>query len=78
MTAVNDPVLALPILIAAVLTGHRDIQRVVLVDPDAARAAELRPLIEEASVLVENLNATVASIGDEEPPLRIDGEAMRS
>ena len=49
----------------------------MLVDPDAARVAELRPLIEEAPVLIENLNAPVASIGDEEPALRIEGEAMR-
>src|SRR5690242_538788 len=51
--------------------GIGDIDDVILVDVDSARAAELRPLIEQFAVLVENLDAVVLPVADEQPPLRI-------
>ena len=50
---------------------------VVPVDVDAARPAELLPLIEELAVLVEDLDAVVLAVADEQPPLRIDRERVR-
>ena len=43
------------------------VEHVVLVDEDAAQAAELLPLLEELAVLVEDLEPDVAAVGDEEP-----------
>src|SRR6267143_4261450 len=45
---------------------------------DAARAAELLPLGDEAAVLLEDLDAVVAAVGDEEPPLGVHGDVVRS
>jgi hypothetical protein len=39
---------------------------------DAARASELLPLIEERAILIEDLDAAVAAIGDEDASARID------
>src|ERR1700675_4987712 len=54
--------------------GHID--RVVP-DVNAARAAELMPFGDERSVLIEDLDAHVAAVGDEEPSLRVHGEVVR-
>jgi hypothetical protein len=45
--------------------GHVD--GVVLRDVNAARAAELLPLIDECSVLIEDLDAIVVAVADEQP-----------
>src|SRR3954452_1656114 len=69
-----DPDAALP---AVVVLGYRfgfrigDINDVVPVDIDSARAAELRPLVDELAVLVEKLDAIVLAVTDEQPPQRI-------
>ena len=58
--------------------GIGDIQRVGLpVDVDAARAAELEPLGDELAVLVEDLNAVVLAIADEQPAARIERQRVR-
>src|SRR6266480_1866855 len=44
---------------------------------DAARAAELFPLGDEAAVLLEDLDAVVAAVGNEEPPLGVHGDIVR-
>ena len=41
------------------------IDRVACVNENAARAAELLPLVQEFPVLVEDLNATVTAVADE-------------
>src|ERR1700756_1033758 len=43
----------------------------------AARPAELRPLVDELSVLVEDLDAVVVAVAHEQAPARIHGERMR-
>jgi hypothetical protein len=45
---------------------------------DAADAAELIPRVEVLPVLVEDLDATVAAVRDEEPAARIEGERVRA
>src|SRR5258708_3613924 len=58
--------------------GISDIQGIGLpVDVDSARSAELEPLGDELSVLVENLNAVVLTIADEEPTARIERQRVR-
>ena len=42
----------------------------VPVDVDSARPAELPPLLEEIPVLVEDLDAAVAAVADEQAPPR--------
>src|SRR5215471_19657010 len=54
-----------------------DIDHVILVDEHAARAAELLPLGDELAVLVEDLQAVVLAVGDEESACLIHGEAVR-
>src|SRR5207247_61903 len=44
---------------------------------DAARAAELFTLGDEAAVLLEDLDAVVAAVGNEEPPLGVHGDIVR-
>src|SRR5215475_3177797 len=51
-------------LVARLRVG--DIDLVVLVDPHAARPAELLPFGEELAVLVEDLEAVVGAVGDEQ------------
>src|SRR5689334_964810 len=58
--------------------GIRDIDHVVLVDEDAARAAELRPLGDELAVLVEYLDAVVRAVPDEQPALGIHRDRVRA
>src|SRR5688572_2715507 len=55
----------------------RNINHVVLVDRDAARPAELMPLGDELAVLIENLNAIVRAIANEQASLRIHRQRMR-
>ena len=55
----------------------RDVQRVVGRNVDAARPSELRPLLQEVAVLIEDLNAVVVAVGDEQPALRIQRERVR-
>ena len=43
------------------------VERVVAIDVEAADAAELIPGVEVLAVLVEDLDAAVAAIGDEQP-----------
>src|SRR5205807_8523999 len=57
--------------------GIGDVDDVVLVDEHTARPTELPPLREKFSLLVENLNAAVGAIGNEQPSLRIHGEPVR-
>src|SRR5829696_3849197 len=58
--------------------GIGDIDDITFVDVDSARAAELCPLIKEFSVLVENLDAVVLAVPDEQPPSRIHRDRMRN
>ena len=44
---------------------------------DAAWAAELFPLGDEATVLLEDLDAVVAAVGNKEPPLGVHGDIVR-
>ena len=55
-----------------------DVQRVVAVDEHSTRSSELPPLLEELAVLIENLNAVIATIADEEAPARVHREGVRS
>src|SRR5882672_3458783 len=60
----------------AVRFGVCDVDAIVAqVDP--ARAAELFPLGDEAAVLLEDLDAVVAAVGDEEPPLGVHRDVVR-
>src|SRR3954464_10523108 len=67
-----------------VVLGYRlrfrigDIDHVLLVDEDTAWAAELEPLIDVVSILVENLDAIVLPVADEEPPARIHRRRVRN
>src|SRR5262249_25506127 len=53
------------------------IKDVVAVDVGSARPAELLPLSDEISLLIEDLDAVVAAVADEDPSLRIDGDCVR-
>src|SRR5687768_4384908 len=53
------------------------IQRVGAVDEQAADPAELAPRVEEFAVLVEDLDAMVPAVGDDEASARIEGERVR-
>src|SRR5260370_6944902 len=55
--------------------GH--VNDVVLVDGNSARPAELLPLRDVVSFLVEDLDPIVIAIPDEQPSFRIEGQAMR-
>ena len=55
----------------------RHVEHVVLVDEDRARPAELLPFGEQAAVQIENLDAAVDAVGDEQPVLRIDRHLVR-
>src|SRR5262249_53101308 len=57
--------------------GVGDIDDVALVDEDPAWPAELLPFSEEFSVLVEDLDAAVGAVADEQPSARIHGERVR-
>ncbi len=53
-----------------------DVQDIVAVDEKAARAAELLPFFEEVAVLVEDLDAAVGAVADEQPSFGIHGEGV--
>src|SRR3954469_17184994 len=55
----------------------RDIDHVVLVDRDVARAAELLPFGDELAVAFEHFDAVVDAVGDIDPPGGIEGDAVR-
>src|SRR2546427_12302202 len=57
--------------------GIGDVNIVLLVDEDAARTAELLPLGDELAVLIEDLDAVVIAIADEEAFARIHRERVR-
>ena len=66
---------ALPARVAlGVGLGIGAVEHVVLVDVDAAQTAELLPLLEELPVLVEDLQAVVGAVGDEQPALRVESD----
>src|SRR5580704_14713500 len=48
----------------------------VVADIDAARPAELLPLGDEFSILIEDLDAIVRPVGDEQPARRIHGQPV--
>src|SRR5262245_5322467 len=71
---------ALPVLVVTrdrLRLGIGDVDHVVLVDVDAARTAELVPLVEELAVLIEDLHAVVVAIADEQPAARIHRQRVR-
>src|SRR2546427_4373520 len=53
------------------------VKDIVAVDVDPARPAELLPLCEKFAILVEDLDAIVAAVADEDLSLRIDSDGMR-
>src|SRR5262249_12986297 len=55
--------------------GH--VNGVIFVDEHAARTAELFPLINELAILIEDLDAAVCPVGDEEPSAGIHRDAVR-
>src|SRR5262249_43828733 len=57
--------------------GIGDVDRVVLRDEDAARPPELTPLVEHTAVLIEDLNAVVLAVADQQPAARIDRDRVR-
>src|SRR5215470_5593673 len=57
--------------------GIRDIDHVALVDEDAARPAELGPLVDELAILIENLDAVVAAVANEQAALRVHRDRVR-
>src|SRR6266516_239642 len=54
-----------------------DVDRVVLIDGNAAGPAELFPLVEEFSVLVEDLDSVIRAIGHEKTSSGIHRDRMR-
>src|SRR5262245_40602768 len=52
------------------------VENVVAVDVEAARPAELPPFGEKFSILVEDLNAVIRAVSDEQSPARVHGESM--
>src|ERR1039458_7539875 len=66
------------VAIALARFGIGDIEDVALADVEAAGAAELSPLIEEFAVLVENLDAVIGAVADEQGPGGIESQAVGS
>src|SRR5205809_4842249 len=71
---------ALPAVVVArhrfrLRVGHEN--RVLLVDVDPARPAELLPLGQVLAILIEDLNPIVVPIADKQPALRVHRERMR-
>src|ERR1700674_3141664 len=63
------------VVLVRLIVRHVDI--VVLVDGDVARPAELLPFGDEFSVRIEDLDAAVAAVGDENPSLGIYRDAVQ-
>src|SRR5699024_4739723 len=57
--------------------GIGDVDHVIAVDIDTAWTAELWPFLDERAIPVEDLDAIVAAIANEQAPLRIEGERVR-
>src|SRR5258708_39571602 len=57
--------------------GIRAIEHVILVDEEAARAPKLFPLGDELAVLIEDFDAVVAAVGDEQAAGRIHRQRVR-
>ena len=57
--------------------GIRDVDRVVGGDVNATRPAELAPLIEVGTVLIENLNPIVLAVTDEQTTARVHRDRVR-
>src|SRR6266404_3510020 len=57
--------------------GIHAVKNVVLVDEEAARAPKLFPLGDELAILIEDFDAVVAAVGDEQPADRIYRQRMR-
>src|ERR1700730_8317777 len=73
----NAPFPAVVVLGNGLRFGVGHVNGVMLVDENSARPAELLPLRDVVSVLVEDLNPIVVAISDEKAALRIEGQAMR-
>src|SRR5258706_3324337 len=56
--------------------GIRQVDGVVARNVDAARAAELAPFVEHLAVLVENLDAVVLAVTDEQAALAVDCDSV--
>src|SRR6266478_2035732 len=54
--------------------GH--VNDVILVDENPAGLAELLPLIEKFSILIEDLDPVVSAVGDEETSFRIESKRV--
>src|ERR1019366_9412709 len=66
------------VTVALARFGIGDIKDVALADVEAAGAAELSPLIEKFAVLVEDLDAVVGAVPDEEAAGGIESQAVGS
>src|SRR5258706_2336437 len=60
----------------AVRLGVGDVDAAVA-QRDAARAAELLPFGDEVALRIEDLDAMVAAVGDDEPATRVQGDVVR-
>ena len=58
--------------------GIRDVKHVVLIDENPAGPSELFPGREKLAVPIEDGDAAVAAVGDEEPALTIEGKHVRA
>ena len=63
----------MPVLLGFGVDG---VEHVVVRDEQAAYAAVLVVDVEQVPVLVEDLDAVVAAVGDEQPALRVEGEPV--
>src|SRR5438046_5197691 len=54
-----------------------DVECVIRVDKHAARPAELFPLFEEFSILIEDLDPIVAAVTNKQPAARIHTKVVR-
>src|SRR5687767_3477583 len=61
--------------VARFRVGH--IERVVPIDEEPARPAELKPAVDELAVGVEDLHPVVLPVGDEQAAARVEGQRMR-
>ena len=52
-------------------------QESVVADPDVVRLLDVRELVEELAVLVEDLDAVVRAIGDVDAAVLVDGDRVR-
>src|SRR5690349_8496485 len=86
MNAVTLPSRALPIRIprfqsawflVALDSESCDVQGVVRIDEETARAAELFPFLQEFSVLIEDLDSIVSAVSHKKPSTRIHRQRMR-